>query len=282
MKKCIKVLAFLIAAALILGVLYLVSLFAGTPWGWINALIVGHQTMEEFKEDNYRIAGMGYDFKFGDYYITMRSPDHIDGDFQVIIDRNITTNTYEDRVLGLKNTANRINDEYRKKAMAMMAEFETQYDVDFNVVGGCYIKLHDADFGYKFDGLDKISPDAISINDLELDKEYDVQELAKTNGYLWLSLRNEAATFDRAAEILLSFKNMADEKGISFYAVELSITPAVDPLTNTLTGERIYAPSFLYSDIYEEGLADRIQAAHDAEVERQQKEWEERNQESEE
>ncbi len=266
LNRVFKCVALMVAFALILGILYIVSLFTGTPWGWINAIIVGHQTMEEYKDENYRIAGMGYGYKFGDYYIRMSTPDHIDGDFTVTIDGSVISNDYEQRVIKRQNTANRLREEYRESSGTLIDDFEKKYGLQINVKMSGSIIFADGAI-YNYSETDIPSPDAIMQADLVLDKEYDVSEIAKTNGYIRLSIINEERSFERAAELLLNFKEMADERGIAFYAINLDMyAPSID--NGWGPEERIDAPCFLYSDIYEEGLADRIEAAHDQEIER--------------
>lgn len=269
MKKVLKIGALALALCLIGGILYLVSLFTGTPWGWVNAYVQGQKVIANHEGENYRIARIVYDFKLADYYVHLTTPDHIDGDFTVRIDGDNVFDDYESRVLGLENTATRINEAYREKVGELMTKFEETYGFGTNYFGYGNIKFPDGRWLYACEETDALSPNAVKQAELELDKEYDALEMARTNGYLYFSLQKEERSFERAAEILLNFKRIADEKGIAFYAVEFHIYKELEEGEYSWSSEeRISVPSFLYSDIYEEGLAERIEAAHNAEVAR--------------
>ncbi|MBO5458302.1 MAG: hypothetical protein J6A24_05040 [Clostridia bacterium] len=268
-KKVLKIGTLVLALCLIGGILYLVTIFTGTPWGWTNAYVQGQKVIANHEGENYRIAKIVYDFKLADYYVHLTTPNHIDGDFTVRINGDNVFDNYERRVLGLGNTAARINEAYREQVDELMTTFEERYGFGTNCSGYGNIKFPDGQWLYGCEETDALSPNAVKQAELDLDKEYDVLEMARTNGYLYLSLQKEERSFARAAEILLNLKRIADEKGIAFYAVEFHIYKELEEGDHSWgPEERISVSSFLYGDIYEEGLAERIEAAHNAEMAR--------------
>ena len=82
---------------------------------------------------------------------------------------------------------------------------------------------------------------------------------------LVLYVKNDTVTDKKAAEILLKTKELFDRAGIPFYSITFCLEypdyvyeGPVQPLTPK--GE-IYLKNFLSSDIYEEGLVQRVRAA---------------------
>ena len=76
----------------------------------------GEYLSENLPDENYGIESVKYDFKTSDYYAEAVSPDGIDNHFTLYCDYSgkVTFSTYESAVEGKWNTAQRINDEYRK------------------------------------------------------------------------------------------------------------------------------------------------------------------------
>lgn len=106
------------------------------------------------------------------------------------------------------------------------------------------------------------------MNELELDKEYNVYELGKSAGNIVINVDSEEVTAEKAAEYMLQIKEYFDQEGVPFYAIDFMLS---EPMQEYKAANYISVTGFLYEDIYEEGLAERIQAAHDAE----QAYWEE-------
>ena len=90
------------------------------------------------------------------------------------------------------------------------------------------------------------------------------RKLGKVSGHLVLYVRNEEVSVEKAAEILLEVKRLMDAGGVSFYAIDLVLEyPRAEDGTKKREG-RVETMDFLYADIYEEGLAERVNAANDA------------------
>ena len=94
---------------------------------------------------------------------------------------------------------------------------------------------------------------------------YNVGEIGKTNGYINLYVESDTVTAEQAARILITTKTMLEERGIYFYAIDLVVWyPRIADTYDRPDG-RIRVENFLCSDIYEEGLVQRIEKA-DAEL----------------
>ena len=78
--------------------------------------------------------------------------------------------------------------------------------------------------------------------------------MGRQAGHLIVYVDDQELTFENAAKILLDIKAEFDEANIPFRAIDLSMRT---------DGERINFDNFPYEDIYEEGLIDRIKAAHE-------------------
>jgi hypothetical protein len=75
-------------------------------------------------------------------------------------------------------------------------------------------------------------------------------------------------TYEKAAEILLNTKDLMDGAGISFYSIHFVLQyPSYDAEESGKRPEgRIELQNFLYTDIYEDGMLQRIvQCAQDTE-----------------
>ena len=97
-------------------------------------------------------------------------------------------------------------------------------------------------------------------DDLELNKIYDIKELGAQAGHLILYVDNEVISVEETARIMLDFRSMFDEADIPFYAMDFVLR---HPRTEDgqSDDEEIRINDFLYQDIYEEGLTERIEIA---------------------
>ena len=102
---------------------------------------------------------------------------------------------------------------------------------------------------------------ALTRGDLVNDKIYNVGELGAKNGALVLYIDNDTVTNEKAAEILLKTKELMDQSGISFYSVHLVLQypPYDEEIPYERPAGEINLYDFLYSDIYEENLIERIE-----------------------
>jgi len=104
----------------------------------------------------------------------------------------------------------------------------------------------------------------VNLSELELDKNYDINEIGKKSGHIVFYAQDKEISIKRACEILLDLKRILDDKNVSFYAIDFTLEKArkQDEKVNP-NEESINIQEFLYSDIYEKGLEKRIKDASD-------------------
>lgn len=113
-KKGLKVIAGIIAIILILGILFVTNAFVGNP---ISAKLaeraINKYIEESYASLNLQVEKPVYNFKDGAYMARVKSNTSIDTNFSVQY-RNgeVYYDSYEDNVLGLFNTIQRLSDEY--------------------------------------------------------------------------------------------------------------------------------------------------------------------------
>ena len=77
-------------------------------------------------------------------------------------------------------------------------------------------------------------------------------------GHLILYVDNEVISVEETARIMLDFRSMFDKVDIPFYAMDFVLCEPRNG-EGQLTGAQINLYDFLYSDIYEDGLINRVQ-----------------------
>jgi hypothetical protein len=84
-------------------------------------------------------------------------------------------------------------------------------------------------------------------------------------GLLIIRTELEEPTVKKTAEILLQLKEYADEIGVPFYRVKIELYSIGRMGDNFLAGKpKVDVREFFYPDIYEEGMVERVRAAHEA------------------
>ena len=239
--------------------LFFVNAFFGNPISHILA----EKAAKEYVEENYSqmdvyIDKVGYSFKFPSYYAIVRSNSSIDTHFTIYItmDGKVEYDTYES-VLDGWNTYHRIDEEYRKKVAAILDNSLLPIDVNFAYGSLQMDEKETNDYRPVQYG--------IKVSELELDKEYDVLELGKTAGHIVCYAFSEELTIEKLAEYMMNVKEKLDEAGITFYAMDFVLQAPVGEEYDATVDERreLYVGHFLYEDIYEEGLTQRVQEAYE-------------------
>lgn len=253
-KRVLKISALCLAIALILGVCWFANGLVGNP---ISKAVARH-TAEKHLEANYpntdyAIEEVSYSFKDGNYYAHVASPSSMDGNFTLRISMlgKLKSDDYRSRVEGHGNVANRLYFEYREMVDTVLNSYAYPYTVSMG-----YGSL-------EFDresGAEDVAG-ALRRSELVNDRFYNVGELGAKNGELVLYIDSETVTNEKAAEILLETKKLMDQSGISFYSVHFVLRyPPYDAERSYQRPEgEIDLRSLLYSDIYEEGMVDRVQ-----------------------
>ncbi len=251
MKKILKISAIILAVVLLLGMLYIANGFLGNPISYLLVSVnAGNYLEEHYGDTDYEIDNVSYSWKTGGYYAQAVSPSSVDGNFSISYDLlgRFRTDTYEHYVTGGFNTWSRINDDYRALAEPIFGKLA--YEVDIS-----YVELRTSDRGTASSGVQY----GIEITDLEPNKQYDYKELGSVCGSVTLYTYDNEVTAKKAAEILLAIKDEFDSAGVTFFAINLDLQKPRNPDgTKNSDDTDIDINDFLYSDIYEEGLSERV------------------------
>ena len=258
MKKTIKIIAGITAIILIGILLFVANGMVGNP----VSKTLAKQSASKYIQKNYpnldlKVERVNYSFKTGSYYALIKSQTSIDTHFNLDISMTgkILYDSYESHVISGWNTWQRIDLEYRTMVDKVLNAPDFPYDshIDF---GSIEIKETDIEIG-------PIRPAyGLVLEDLELDKKYDVKELAKTAGHITIYIESEEVTIKKASEILMDLKEIFDKEDVPFYAIDFALEkPRKDDGLPNDNREEIWVKDFLYSDIYEEGLEERLTKA---------------------
>ena len=262
MKKHVKIAIIILLIALAAGLLWFGSAMFGNPVSHALATRAAKAFLSDrFSDADYQMERITYSFKDGWYHAFMTSPTSIDGDFSVSFTMlgEYCYDTY-DSVLDGFNTAQRLNSEYRKLTDTILNDPALPYDnsQDYSIMFG-RLEI------YPREALDDpnvtdVPAYAIVQDNLELNKIYDIKELGEQAGHLILYVDNDAISVEEAARIILDFRYMFDDADIPFYAMDFVLR---QPCTEDGKSdhEEIRINNFLYQDIYEAGLIERIEIA---------------------
>ncbi len=249
-KIIIRTTALTLALLLIIGVLWFANSLIGNPLSHLLAMSAAKNYVEElYPDSDFEVDYRGYDFKIGGYYAYASSPTKIDEHFGIWINAwgKVVRDGYSS-VTTKWNVASRLGYEYRARVEALFEHPTFPYS-------------HEIAYGdLEFDRASEepLYPEALTRADLENNRIYDIAALGATNGEVVLYVNDTTLTPERAAEILLSVRQVFDTAGLPFHHIDLVIRPVYDGEGIRPDGIRIEA--FLYSDIREEELLDRVKA----------------------
>ncbi|UWG96559.1 hypothetical protein LPY66_16970 [Dehalobacter sp. DCM] len=263
MKRFVKILACVLALVLFGGILWFANGLVGNP----VSRMLAENAAKNYIADNYpdlqlELADATYNFKSSNYSVIAKSPTSIDTHFYMAISSRgqIKYDSYKDDVLQKRNTYDRINNGYGSMADTIFESEDFPYTSYINyaelIARPDTIATHDRN---------PFEPEyGLNIEALELDKKYNVAELGKTAGHIVFYTEDEDVSIKKAAEIMLDLKNILDQNKVFFYAIDFVLEkPRLDEKPNP-DDPAIRVSGFLYSDIYENGLEQRIEVAHDA------------------
>lgn len=262
MKKYIKVLGISLLIAMVAGLLWFGNAMMGNPVSHTLATKAAKAYMsDQFSDTDYEMERITYSFKDGRYHAFMVSPTSIDGNFSVCFSMmgEYCYDTY-DSVQDGWNTAQRLNSEYRKLTDTILDDPALPYDNTqvYSIMFG-ELEIYPKEF-IDDPNVHDIPDYSLVQDDLELNKIYDIKELGAQAGHLILYVDNEVISVEETARIMLDFRSMFDEADIPFYAMDFVLR---HPRTEDgqSDDEEIRINDFLYQDIYEEGLTERIEIA---------------------
>ena len=262
-KKKFKIVALVAALLIRAGIGWFANALVGNPVSkWLATRTAERHLKEYYGDRDFVIETIGFNFKDTDYYVHIASPSSEDSSFSLRIDMvgNLRLDTYESRVLQGHNTADRLYREYRVLTDEV---FEGPY-YPFT----SFIAYGDLRVGFDVPDME-VEEDLplagyVILEELELDKKYDIRELGAMAGRLVVYVEDEVVTIERAAQVLLELKELFDTENVPFYAIDFVLEYPRKPEGGTIKDGQINVEEFLYSDIYEDGLEERLSAANDA------------------
>ena len=258
-KKIFKAVALIAALTLIIGIGVFANALVGNPVSKYLAENAAEKLIEEQHPDSdFYVEKVIYNFKVGGYHIYVNSDESPDSSFSVHAGffGNIYLDTYDDVITNKRNTADRIWKEYRDATDKIFDSTAFPY---YDHISYGDIEFRDRESVGIDDG---IASYAIVTDTLELDAYYDIRELGRQAGHLVLYVYDEEVTVSRLCEILLDVKDIFNSAGIEFYAIDCVVEyPKPEDGQERREG-RVEVENFLCEDIYEEGLAQRVEEAN--------------------
>ena len=259
-KRILKIAALVFAIVLIVGVCIFANGLVGNPISKAIATNTAEKHLEEtYADKDFEIERVFYSFKDGYYHAFIYSPSSIDSDFTILIDMwgKLRYDTYEDRVLSGGNTADRISRDYRAVVDKVLDSQAFPYNE--------HIGYGDFDF-YPRVHLEEYSvPEyALITEDLTLDAFYDVNELGAKHGKLTIYIDDDTVSYERLSEILLDIRRIFDDSGVKFYVIDCVLEYQKNEDSSKKQEGRVEVREFLYADIYEEGMVERVKASDEA------------------
>ena len=255
-KRILKIMAFVAALVLIIGVGVLVNGLVGNPISKMLAERTAKKHLEEtYKDKDYYIERVSFSFKTTSYYAYVESPSSKDSSFTLTIgmDGKLLLDSYESQVLERWNTAERIDEEYRNAVKTVLQSLGFPEE---SCMGYGRIEFIPKQYAKEPD----VPEYAIITDDLELDALYDVNEFASKAGCIWVEFSDSNVTEEYLAEMILKVKDAMDQAGIKFYVIDC-VLQAPKAEDGTWQEERLDVIDFLYSDIYDEGMLERVRIA---------------------
>ena len=259
-KRILKIAAFVFAIALIVGVCIFANALVGNPISKAMATNTAEKHLEEnFADKDFEIERVTFSFKDGYYHAFIYSPSSIDSDFTILVDMwgKLRYDTYEDRVLSGGNTADRISRDYRAVVDKVLDSQAFPYNE--------HIGYGDFDF-YPRVHLEEYSvPEyALITDDLTLDAFYDVNELGTKHGKLTIYIDDDTVSYERLSEILLDIRRIFDDSGVKFYVIDCVLEYQKNEDSSKKQEGRVEVREFLYADIYEDGMVERVKSSDEA------------------
>lgn len=257
-KIILKIIALIVAIALIVGVCWFANALNGNPISKMLAdKAVAAYLAGNYAHTDYYVEKLAYSFKFGNYYAHVRSESSMDAQFTLYIDMigNVYFDTYED-VLSGAITARRVQEEYRELTDQIFESPSFPYPE-----GICYGTLElNPQAALDDPNVTDIPDYTLVYEDLILDKIYDPRELGAQAGHLIVYVDSDTITFEEAARIMLFIRDEFDKANIPFVAIDFMLQYPL-PEEGQRPDEYVWVKDFLYEDIYDEGLEYRIAEA---------------------
>lgn len=243
-RRTKKMIAAVLAFVLIGVILFFANAMVGNP----ISKMLANKAAEKHVAENYsdldlELEKAFYSFKDGRYHVRVSSTTSIDTHFSLNYSwaGKLEYDDYENLVLSKWNTFQRIDSEYRK---LVDTKIESKMDLD------------ERDFMYG--GFTKED----DFSDLEIDKKYDIKELAKEQGCIQLTMETDTIDVETMVKTLIMVKEIFDEEDIPFNNIDVNLNEPRREDANPedlLEAKYLMIKEFLYSDIYLDGLEKRVE-----------------------
>lgn len=258
-KRILKIAAISVTVIFVAWALWLANAIFGNPISYALATHTAEKHLEEcYSESDLVIDGVSYSFKHGYYHAYVSSPSSMDTSFTLSIGMGgrLLMDDYEDRVINKWNTAERIGGEYRESVDEVLNSDTFPYNAHIGFGEIIFVQDQSVD--------DPSMPSySISTADLILDGEYDANELGASAGELTIYIEDNDLSYENLAKIVLDVKKAFDAAGVKFCAVDLVLEyPRADD--GSRKDGRVEVMDFLYSDIYVDGMVERVKASDEA------------------
>lgn len=248
----------IIALLLIAGIAYFANGLVGNPVSKVMAKIHADKYIEEHYPDlDLEKGDVVFNFKTGGYSVYVTAKGSMDIRFAIGFDEfgRVKGDTY-DSVLSGFTTWDRISGEYRNMVREGIGSEEFDYPSE---IGFGEIMTNDKEN----DAFKDESVYGIKREELVLDYEYDIKELGRNHGKIVIYVEDEDVSAKRAAEIMLDIKRIFDKRDIPFKLINFTLEhPRNEDGQKNFSKEDFDVRSFLYEDITEDGLEEKLEKAH--------------------
>lgn len=249
-----KLLKAFICILLSLVILALLWFFFGNPVSYLRAVKTAQTYLAEtYPDTDLRMERFNFDFIYGDYVAYITSPSSIDTHFYLHINKQGTKlrDTYESDVLQKSNTTIRLHQEYNALADPVFS------DLSLSCVRFRFLSRLEFDC---YQGGDEPPSYVIESSELVLDKTYDIRELGRQAGHLIVYVDSATVNVELAASMMLTVKECFDRAGVPFAAMSFTLEYPMSAEGQRPDGA-VRVRHFLYEDIYEDGMAERVAQA---------------------
>ncbi len=250
-----RIAAAVIAFAMIAFIIDYAIELLGNPISYFAAKNnVEKYVAENYGSEGYYVQKVGYNFKFKTYYAFVTKPDTLDCYFSVDCDwwGRVAYDNYKSSITEKGNTFVRLMNEYSAFGKKLKEIPHFKYNANALSESGDHFSFSlKNEYNYNDSGL--------SQDELQIDGVYNIYELGKQFGQLIIYIYTDDLSPENAAEILLTFREYADKCGASFYTADLSLCDK----TSSEGWKSYNMLDFRYSDIYPEGIVERVKANHE-------------------
>lgn len=257
-QKTLKILASVTAFAILIGLGWFSNALIGNPVSKILAVNTAEKHLAKaYPGTDYIIERVSYNFKDGNYHAFIKSPSSMDTEFSLYITMlgQLRLDTYDDVLNGF-NTAQRLEQEYRTLTDTVFEAPSFPYDCH---IGFGTLEIYPGELvGNPL--CEDVPSYAINQDTLILDKIYDIRELGRQAGHLVIYVDHDTVSIEAAAEMMVDLKNRFDDAGIPFAAMDFTLQYPRPEESRRPEGE-VSVAQFPYSNIYEDGMIDRVKTA---------------------